>query len=138
MDVRRRAELHLLLDASFEEIGMRMARREHDRFAVEVAHLHVLSAFADALRRFKDGHLRLRGVAAGVFEEVDAVVGLVRAVHHEIEVAVAIEVHRQRPGPQTDSEIDDETGERGLGGEGGAAKEREEEVLHGGMDETTC
>ena len=141
VDVRGRTELHLLLDARFEEIGMRMARREHDGFAVEVAHLHVLGAFADALRRLEDGHLGLRGVAAGVFEKVDAVVGFVRAVHHEIEVAIAIEVHRQRPGPQADTEIDDETWvvvlerrERGLGGERRAAKDREkrkEGRLHG-------
>ena len=138
VDVGGRTELHLLLDARVEEIGMQMAGCEHDGFAVDVAHLHVLCAFADAFGRFEDGHLVLRRVAASVFEEVDAVVGLVRAVHDEIEVAIAIEVHRHRPGPQTDAEIDGEAGvvvferrERGLGGEDGAAKKREKEMLHG-------
>ena len=119
---------------------MHLAGCEHDGFVVEVAHLDVLSAFADAPRWFENGHLRLRGVAAGVFEEVDAVVGLVRAVDDEIEVAIAIEIHWQRPGPQTDTEIDDETGvvvlqrrERGLGGKGAGANESQEagmEELH--------
>ncbi len=141
VDVCGRAELHLLLDAGLEEIGMRVAGCEHDRFAVEVAHLDVLSAFADALGRFENGHFRLRGVAAGVFEEVDAVVRLVRAVHHEIEVSITIEIHRQRPGPQTDAEIDDEAGvvvferrERGLSGEGADGKgQKGQKGLHGAI-----
>jgi hypothetical protein len=137
VDVRGRAELLLLLDARLEEIGVHIPGRQHHRFAVDVAHLHILRAFADALGGLENGHLVFRRVAAGVFEEVDAVVGLVGAVHDEIEVAIAIEVHRQRPGPQTNAEIDDEAGvvvlerRQAFGGKRAGIKRGEEEELEG-------
>ncbi len=77
--------------------------------------------------------------AALILEEIDAVVRLVRAGDHEVEIAIAICITGHRPGPEADFEIDDETGVvvldrvQAFGGEGAGANERQEaglEELH--------
>ena len=99
VDVRGQGELHRFVEAGLEEVRVCVARREHHGFPVHVADLHILQSLADATARLEHRQLVLRGVARDVLEEVNAVVRLVRAVHDEVQVAIAIEVHRQRPRP---------------------------------------
>ncbi len=134
MDVGGERQLAAFFQTAFEKVRVLGAGREHEWHAVHEADLDVLQTFADAAGGFENGEFFLRRVAADFLEEIDAVVGLVGAVHDEVEVAVDIEIHRQGPRPQADAEVHDQAGvivfealEAGGAGGGGGGGEGEKE-----------
>ena len=144
MDVRGQRQLVRIVERGLEEVGIFRRRRHHVRHSVHDAERRVLHRFADAPRALEDGEFVLRRVAGRVLENVHAVVGLVRAVHHEVEISVTVEIHRQRLCPQAHAEIHDEAGivvverlQLAVSREGGKRKSESEKdvgVSHGGYD----
>ena len=90
-----------------DEIQPVDARSEDDGSSFGVGDADVGIAFANFNGLLEDGHL---GSSAGILEEVDPVVGFVRAGDDEIEVAVVIPIHGEGPGPETDPEVHGESG----------------------------
>ena len=88
---------------------MLVTRSQHDRLAINIADLDVLQPFADPSPGLKHGHRIARGVPLRVLEKVNAVVGLVGAIHDEIEIPITVKIHRQGPRPQPDAQIHHQT-----------------------------
>ena len=109
VDVCRGVDLFGLVEAAVVETDVFEVLVEDAGLAVDVADLDVVVGFADVDAGFEDRHFDLR-ILGGVFEEVEAVGGFVRAGDDEVEVAVAVVVHRERPRPEADAEIDLEAG----------------------------
>ena len=110
MNIRGQWKLHRVLQSRLQEVGMLAAGRQDARLSVHEAELNILQSLADATARLEHGHRVPGRVAAHVLEKINAVGRFVRAVHDEIEITVAIEVQGERPRPEADAEIHDQTG----------------------------
>ena len=108
-------QFDLLAPGLLAEVSVLVARLQQPDVAVDVGNLDVANGRAEAFRRLEDregvGHDGgAVGLGTWILEEVDAVVRLVRAGDDQVQVAVLVVVHRQRPGPEADAQVDDQAG----------------------------
>jgi len=117
VDVRPHGQLHPLDRAAPRHADVFVAGHEHAGPAASVRDLHVAQAAADQHARKEKGVRNLlceapsgpfRQKIPGTFslEEVRPVVGHVGAGDEEVQVAVAVVVHGQRPSPEPHAQVD--------------------------------
>ena len=108
VDVRGQRQFLADLEPGAREVRVLDPGRKHARFAICAhAELDVLQAFADPDAGRENRQRLFGGVDTGL-EHIHPVRGLVGAVHDQVEFAVAVEIHRERPSPEADAQIHDQ------------------------------
>src|SRR5690606_27131942 len=104
-DVLRTGDRLARVETSLAKLTMDRTRGRHERSRRPMGDPSVRAGSADTHRRAEDGK---EYVAVRVLEEPQAAERNVRASDEEIEIAIAVEVARKRPGPQSHAQIRDE------------------------------
>ena len=103
MHIAWQRKLHAPVKARRQEVGISNARCGNHRLAIHIAHACIGHPLADTFARGERW-------PSSASKHVRAVVRLVRAAHHQIQLAISIVIHGQWPGPESDPQINDEAG----------------------------
>ena len=98
-------------ERSLLEVAVALARCGGHRVeSLVVRDLGIRAVVPDANRWPKDRHRFAPRRIGRILKEVGSFVWQAAARNHQIKIAIAVIVHRQGPSPETDTEIDGESG----------------------------
>ncbi len=109
VNMNRRIDLFLRFEIAVEKVGQLPLFEQQLGLPFDIADLGVSLCWAKSNAGLKNRQL-LTGFCSRVFEKVKAITGFVVAGNQQIEVAIAVVIDWQWPGPESNTEVDVKSG----------------------------